>query len=82
MGLHSIFEGFQQGLLKDSTEITSMFVIIILHKWNEAYQMGSSLRKGGVSYKQAIVYVLFYSLLTPIGIAIGKPTRDFVESNK
>lgn len=50
-----------------------MFVIIILHKWNEAYQMGSSLKKGGVNFKQAIIYVVFYGLLTPIGIAIGKP---------
>ncbi len=50
-----------------------MFVIIILHKWNEAYQMGSSLRKGGVKFNKAIIYVVFYALLTPIGIIVAVP---------
>lgn len=36
--------------------------------------MGASLKKGGVGFKQAILYVVFYSLLTPIGIALGRPT--------
>lgn len=58
-----------------------MFILIILHKWNEAYQMGYSLKKGGVSQKQAIIYVVFYSLLTPFGIILGRTIESLVENN-
>ncbi len=58
-----------------------MFIIIILHKWNEAYQMGASLRRGGVKFNKAIFYVLFYALLTPIGIMIGRPVQEHVKDN-
>lgn len=81
MGLHSLFEGFQLGLLPEPKEARAMFIIIILHKWNEAYQMGFSLKKGGVKFGQGIIYIGFYGLLTPIGILLGVQAERIVNDN-
>lgn len=81
MGLHSIFEGFQLGLFNNFKQIFKFSFLILLHKWNEAFQMGQSLFKGGIPYSKAIIYIIVYSLLTPIGILLGKILKDFSHDN-
>jgi zinc transporter ZupT len=67
--------------MTEEKDVNYMFIIIILHKWNEAYQMGLSLKSGGVNLKKAIFYVVFYSLLTPIGILVGKEVEKLCKEN-
>ena len=43
--------------------------------------MGQSLFKGGIPYSKAKVYIVVYSLLTPIGILLGKLLKDFSHDN-
>lgn len=56
-------------------------LLILIHKWNEAFQMGYSLFKGGIPLTKARVYIVIYSLLTPIGVAIGVILRDISHDN-
>lgn len=39
--------------------------------------MGLSLKKGGLKLKIATKYIIFYSLLSPLGILIGNPIKKF-----
>lgn len=43
--------------------------------------MGQSLVKGNIPYKKAIIYIVVYSLLTPIGILLGKVLKDISHDN-
>lgn len=43
--------------------------------------MGLSLFKGGVDYKRAILYITAYSLLTPLGVFIGRMLREVSHDN-
>ena len=43
--------------------------------------MGQSLAKGGIPFNKAIIYIVVYSLLTPIGILLGKILKDISHDN-
>jgi zinc transporter 1/2/3 len=81
MGLHSVFEGFQLGLFDNFRKIIVFSVLILMHKWNEAFQMGLSLVKGGIDYSKALIYIVVYSLLTPAGMLIGRLLRQVSHDN-
>ena len=71
MGVHGIFAGLAFGISKDDTEILSMYLAMIAHKWSEALTVGISFVNAELPDLQSIFLVIFLALLTPIGIFLG-----------
>mmetsp|Transcript_11672 Transcript_11672/g.26683 ORF Transcript_11672/g.26683 Transcript_11672/m.26683 type:complete len:629 (+) Transcript_11672:79-1965(+) len=71
LGLHSIFAGLALGVTKEMAELVSLVVAICAHKAVAALALGSSFLENGVSRKKAMPLLVFFSTITPVGVAIG-----------
>ena len=68
--LHSLIEGTATGAADDMSEFTEMFIAIIAHKMFAVFGAGSLLLHT-VSMRAWWTLMIFLSLMTPVGIALG-----------
>ena len=54
-----------------------MIIAIAAHKWSEALTVSISFVTANIQVKQAIGYIVFYSFITPLGIALGYFIKSF-----
>jgi len=71
LSFHSIFEGIALGLTDDVLAMGLLMLAIDLHKIGEAFAMGMSFLKYGISTMRWILMVSIFCLVCPLGIAIG-----------
>jgi zinc transporter ZupT len=70
IALHSVLIGVALGTTTES--FVALFIAICFHQFFEAIALGAQIANlKSASIKSAIVMVIFYSLTTPVGIAIG-----------
>ncbi|CAF0803063.1 unnamed protein product [Adineta ricciae] len=70
IALHSILIGLTLGTATDS--FVALFIALCFHQFFEAIALGAQIANlKSASIKSAIFMVIFFSLTTPIGIAIG-----------
>lgn len=48
-----------------------MIIAIVAHKWSEALTVGISFVSAEIKISKSIKYMIFYTLITPIGILLG-----------
>lgn len=70
MGVHSFFAGVGLGV-SNGAGIFNMIIAILAHKWSEALTIGISFINAEIEISKGIQYILFYSLITPLGILLG-----------
>lgn len=72
LSIHSIIAGFTLGVQTSVSEVTTIFIAIISHKWTESFALGVSLAKSNVTKKVDICKFLgTYSIMTPLGLVLG-----------
>ena len=71
MGIHGLFEGIAFGMGKDDVSTANLLVAILCHKWSEALTIGVSFVSADIDKKTSMYYLIFFSLITPIGIGLG-----------
>ena len=71
VGLHSFFEGIAFGVTDSMGEAVNLFIAITAHKWSDALIIGISFVAAKIEFKYAIRYMIFYAILTPLGVIIG-----------
>lgn len=73
LSFHGLMEGIALGAMTDSGDKTllTIFIAIIAHKGLEAFSLGTSLTRSQVSNVSYWVFLLSFSLMTTVGIAIG-----------
>ncbi|CAF3489208.1 unnamed protein product [Rotaria socialis] len=70
IALHSVLIGLALGTTADS--FVALFIALCLHQFFEAFALGAQIaRTEKISLRAAILMVIFFSLTTPVGIAIG-----------
>ena len=71
LSTHSIIAGTVLGLEKSLMESFAIFIAIIGHKSAAAFALGISLQRAELTTKRFIYIILFFSLMTPLGILTG-----------
>ena len=76
MDIHSVIEGIALGVIQERTRVLAIFLAIIGHKPIEAFALALILLKDKPYKTLYWVLVVFYSILTPLGIIGGMWISD------
>lgn len=81
LAFHSFFEGLAIGVEPDVATGFPVLVAILAHKGFAAFALANALTKARlvVSRTSALVYMGLFSLVTPIGIAVGLGLTEGVD---
>jgi len=69
--IHSLIEGGALGVNSNLTETFMIFIAILAHKGSTSFALCVTLMRHKLPFKQLFAIVLFFSLVTPIGIFLG-----------
>lgn len=81
LAIHSIIAGMALGLESGIASGLVIFIAIIAHKASASFALGVSLVKAGIGKSLIIKTIVFFSIMTPIGIAIGSILSS-IDTNK
>ena len=71
LSLHTVFEGLAIGLQSTESSVWNLFIAIVVHKCIIAFSIGIQFAENLRTYSRAVLFVLFFALMSPIGIGIG-----------
>lgn len=71
LAIHSIIAGMSLGLETGMASGMVIFIAIIAHKGSASFALGVSLVKAKIKRPIILRTIIFFSIMTPIGIAIG-----------
>lgn len=74
LSLHEILEGMAVGLQNDKSGVIQLSTAVASHKFVISFCVGMELSTSGVKLILHTIYILTFSLVTPIGefLSIGK----------
>lgn len=75
--IHSLIEGTALGLNASFTEALMIFIAIIAHKGSASFALCVTLMRQNISTTLLFAIMLFFSLVTPIGILLGTTLDAF-----
>jgi len=71
ISLHAILAGVSLGLQSERKNVITLTVAICSHKLFAAFSIGTKFIRSGMPVKHVVLLVVIFSLVTPVGIAIG-----------
>ncbi|XP_027019955.1 zinc transporter ZIP1 [Tachysurus fulvidraco] len=71
LSLHSVFEGLAIGLQATDTKVLEICIAILIHKSIIVFSLSIKLIQSGVPTMWLVIYILVFSIMSPMGIAIG-----------
>lgn len=71
LSLHEILEGVAVGLQKNQSGVLQLFAAVASHKFVISFCVGLEFSTSGIRLLRHIIYILVFSLVTPLGIGIG-----------
>lgn len=71
ISIHTVFEGLAIGLQDSTTGLLTLFTAIMVHKTIIAFSLGLQFAENLKKKSKAILFMTIFSVLSPIGIAIG-----------
>ncbi|KAL0477321.1 hypothetical protein AKO1_005248 [Acrasis kona] len=71
LSIHSFFAGLGLGAEKKHSGLNGLLVAILSHKLVEAFALGSIINEGFRRGWIVVLFIIAFSLATPVGIAIG-----------
>lgn len=69
--IHALTEGAALGIGANFSETVMLFIAILAHKGSESYALCLTLLRHQLTFKTVIVIILFFALMTPLGIGLG-----------
>jgi zinc transporter ZupT len=75
--IHAVTEGTAMGIGKSFSETLMLFIAIIAHKGSETFALCIILLKHQLPFKRVFLIVVFFSLMTPLGISLGTAINQF-----
>lgn len=72
--IHSLIEGAALGININIAAAAIIFLAIIAHKSSESFALAVILNTSSIAFRRAVVVVLIFSFMTPIGIMLGNST--------
>lgn len=67
LSLHEVLEGLAVGLQKDTNAVWQLFAAVASHKYVISLCVGLELKTSGVKTLIHTIYILVFSLVTPLG---------------
>jgi len=67
LSLHEILEGVAVGLQKNQSGVLQLFAAVASHKFVISFCVGLELSTSGVKFLMHTIYILVFSLVTPLG---------------
>jgi zinc transporter 1/2/3 len=80
ISLHSVFEGLAVGLQSDADQVLGIFAALVLHKSILSFSIGMNLVQSKLSPRTCVSSIFFFSITSPIGVAIGILITDMFQS--
>merc|ERR1712059_111166 len=77
LSFHAVFEGLALGLEEDNADVWALFAAISCHKFVITFCMSIELLQAGTKIKMFILYILTFSLVSPIGVVVGIIITEF-----
>lgn len=71
LSLHSVLEGLAVGLLRESGKVLETCLALVIHKCLISFSLTFKLGQGRLRPRVILGCLLFFSLMTPLGIGIG-----------
>jgi zinc transporter 1/2/3 len=78
--IHSLIEGTVLGINTSVATASIIFIAIIAHKSSESFALAVILNRAKASLKQSIVFITLFSLMTPLGVAVGTSITLYLNS--
>ena len=75
--IHALTEGAALGIGSTLSETLMLFIAIIAHKGSESFALCMTLLRHELPFKRIMVLVIFFSLMTPLGIALGTSVTEW-----
>lgn len=69
--IHALIEGVALGIGPTFSEAFMIFIAILAHKGSESFALSITLLRHALPLKRIIFIVIFFSLMTPLGIVAG-----------
>jgi zinc transporter ZupT len=69
--IHALVEGAALGIGTTFTETLMLFIAISAHKGSESFALCVTLIKHQLSFSQILKIIIFFALMTPLGIGLG-----------
>ncbi|XP_022668736.1 zinc transporter ZIP1-like [Varroa jacobsoni] len=79
LSFHSVFEGLSLGLQSSASKTWIMLLAIALHKLVISFVLGFELCTSGVKKTAVLVYVVIFSVMSPLGAFVGIMTQRHFE---
>ncbi len=80
LSIHSVIAGIALGAQETVASATIIFIAIIAHKSMAAFALGVSLARGALERRRALGIIAIFTVMTPIGIAIGALVGNALDS--
>uniref|UniRef100_A0A8D0GN12 Solute carrier family 39 member 2 n=1 Tax=Sphenodon punctatus TaxID=8508 RepID=A0A8D0GN12_SPHPU len=71
LSFHSVFEGLAIGVQRDDTGVVQLCLAVLIHKGIVVFSLALKLVQSGTSTFWRLLYLVFFALMSPVGIAIG-----------
>jgi len=71
LSIHSLVEGVALGFEDTKEDTTKILIAIVGHKLFAAFALGVNLTKNNVSSERLVKMVVFFAVMTPVGILLG-----------
>ncbi len=75
--VHALIEGAALGIGETFTETIMLFIAILAHKGSESFALCISLLRHQLPLKRILYIIIFFALMTPLGIACGAMIQHF-----
>jgi zinc transporter ZupT len=69
--IHAVIEGAALGIGATLSETVMLFIAILAHKGSESFALCIALLRHQIATRRVIMIILFFALMTPLGIALG-----------
>lgn len=77
--IHAVTEGAAMGIGTTFSETLMLFIAIVAHKGSESFALCVTLLKHQLPFRRIVLIVIFFSLMTPLGISLGTAIHQFSE---
>lgn len=80
--IHAVTEGAALGIGNTFSEAMMLFIAIVAHKGSESFALCITLLKHELPFKRILLIVIFFSLMTPLGISLGIAINQFTQARE
>ncbi|MBX3708238.1 MAG: ZIP family metal transporter [Gammaproteobacteria bacterium] len=75
--IHALIEGAALGIGSTLAETIMLLIAIAAHKGSESFALSVTMLRHELPFKRTLLIIVFFSLMTPLGITIGTIINQF-----